>query len=71
MSFDLGIIVANTISGTILNLPWFILIYAGFYLIAREIREFTKKIPFWLQQYFKLQNEQTRLIWAKEGMRRL
>ena len=51
-------ILAQTISGIIINLPWFILIWLGFRLISREIHIGVKQIPKWIEQYFKLQREQ-------------
>ena len=51
-------ILTNTLSGIIINLPWFILVWLGFKLIAREIHIGVKQIPKWIEQYFKMQREQ-------------
>lgn len=58
-------IISQTISGLIINLPWFILIYIGFKVIAREIKIGISKVPIWIEQYFKLRENQMRLEWAK------
>lgn len=58
MSFDIGLIINNTISGILVNLPWFLLFFIGFKLIAKEISIGIKNIPSWINQYFKLQREQ-------------
>lgn len=47
----ISLIVADTISGVIKNLPFFILAVWGFKLIAREIKEGVKNIPDWINQY--------------------
>jgi len=52
-------IVSDTISGIIINLPWFILFYLGFRMIAKEIRAGVKAMPSWINQFFKLQHEQS------------
>lgn len=58
MTFDLNLIITNTIAGILINLPWFILIWLGFKMLARELQTGIKKIPEWINQYFKLQREQ-------------
>jgi hypothetical protein len=58
MIIDFGQIFADTLSGILINAPWFILIWIGFRLIAREIRIGVKNIPEWMNQYFKLQRQQ-------------
>ena len=58
MEFDISLILSNTISGILVNLPWFLLIYLGFRVIAKEISQGIKNIPEWINQYFRLQREQ-------------
>lgn len=67
MTIDFSMIISNTISGIIINLPWFILIYLGFKLIAKEIKEGVKNIPSWIEQYFKLQRHQLMINKATEN----
>jgi hypothetical protein len=54
---DFGKIFTDTISGILINLPWFILFWAGFRLISVEIRNGVKNIPKWIEQYHKLHRE--------------
>jgi len=61
---DLSQIFNDTISGIIINLPWFVLFYIGFRMISKEIKESSKNIPKWLESYFKLRDQQLRKEWA-------
>lgn len=58
MSFDISQVISGTISGILVQLPIFILLWAGFKLIAKEIKVGVKNIPKWIDSYFKLQREQ-------------
>lgn len=59
-------ILSTTVSGIIINLPWFVLIYLGFKMISREIKAGVKEIPNWITQYEKIKNKEKILSWAKE-----
>jgi hypothetical protein len=48
---NISLIIADTISGIIKNLPYFILIIWGIRIIAREIKIGIKNIPIWINQY--------------------
>jgi hypothetical protein len=58
-------ILSTTVSGIIINLPWFVLIYLGFKMISREIKAGVKEIPNWITQYEKIKNKEKILSWAK------
>lgn len=51
---NLSLIFWNTIGGVIQNLPYFILIILGFRMITREIKNLTKQIPKWIEDYDKI-----------------
>ena len=63
---DLTNIFNTTISGIIIQLPVFILVYIGFKIIAKEIKIGIKNIPNYVEQYFYLRNKQIRLERALE-----
>ena len=44
----------TTISELAKNIVYFILIYLGFKLLAKEIRESTKNIPSWLEEWDRI-----------------
>lgn len=46
-------ILVNTISGLIVLLPWFILIFSGFKMISNSILNVIKKIPEWIELFYK------------------
>ena len=64
---DFSQVFENTISGILINAPWFILIWIGFRLIAREISIGIKNIPGWIDKYFKLQQQQLVINRATAG----
>lgn len=51
-------ILVNTISGIMINLPWFILIYIGVSILSKSIKEaggeLVKHVPEWLTRYEKI-----------------
>ena len=55
---ELSKILADTISGILINLPWFILIWIGFKMLSREIKIGIRSIPEWIDKYFKLRMQQ-------------
>lgn len=61
MTFDISLIFQNTISGIIIQLPIFILIWISARMVTREIKVVGKEIPNWIEQYFKLRSNQLRL----------
>lgn len=56
-------ILVTTLSNIISNLAWFILIYWSVKTIA-------KKMPSWIEQYFKLKRDQDAIDRARSGMGR-
>lgn len=60
-------IITQTISGLIINLPWFILFFAGFKIIAKEIKESSKNIPHWITEYKEAMLEANNIIKAKNS----
>ena len=50
----LATIISNVVSGLLINAPWFILIYFIIKLIGKEIREFAKQVPKFIEQYDKM-----------------
>jgi predicted PurR-regulated permease PerM len=58
---SLNLIIADTISGIIKNLPFFFLLIWGFKIIAKEIKEGVKQIPSWMKQYHKERMEELTL----------
>jgi len=57
----------TTISELAKNIVYFILIYLGFKLLAKEIRESAKKVPEWINLYFKEIQKAKTLDKALEG----
>jgi len=51
-------IITQTISGIIINLPYFI-------LVIWSIKTIAKEMPKWISEYFKLREHEMRLRWAK------
>ena len=58
LSFVIQTAVANAISGIIQNLAIFILVIWG-------VRTIVRRMPEWLEEYFKLKERQDRIRWAK------
>lgn len=51
-------ILIQTISGIIVNLPYFL-------LVIWAIKTISKEMPKWISEYFKLREHELRLRWAK------
>ena len=58
-------IITQTISGVIVQLPLFILLYLCARLIAKEIRIGIKNIPSWISQYQEIKLKQQKVEWAR------
>jgi len=54
-------IVINTISGIVINSPWFILAYIGINIISKSVKEagvqLTSHIPKWIAEYERIKTE--------------
>lgn len=51
-------IITQTISGVIINLPFFVLFIWG-------VKTISKRMPEWIGEYFRLREHELRLRWAK------
>lgn len=55
-------ILINTISGIVLNAPWFILIFIGINVLSKSIkdsgRNLVKNIPSWISEYEKIKRHE-------------
>jgi len=55
---SIGLVIVDTLGGTIKNLPFFILIYMGFKIVSKSITNGTEKLikelPKWLEQWDKI-----------------
>ena len=75
MSFDflqfLITIFINTVSGLIANIFYILLFIWAVKLVGKEIKILAKNIPQYIEQYFKLQQQNLRIAYAKESMRKL
>ena len=57
----------TTISELAKNIVYFILIYLGFKLLAKEIRNGAKNIPTWLEEWDKIKMKHYQIEKAIEG----
>lgn len=70
MAISIWDIVVQTFANLISNLALFILLYVGFKMIAKEIRDGVKNIPAWIKQYGEIQIKQRAINTAIEGLRK-
>jgi len=65
MAFDIGIVFNNTLSGLIVNAPWFILIYISIKILSKEIKGLAKHIPEWIESYGRIREHNRKIDWAR------
>lgn len=58
-------ILINTLSNIISFAPWWIILYIGFSLIAKSIKNLTKNIPNYIEQFYRLREHQRKIDWAR------
>jgi predicted PurR-regulated permease PerM len=66
---SISLIILNTISGIITNLPYLILFVWGINVIAKELREGIKNIPNWINQYDDIRTKHYHIQKALENRR--